>query len=202
MQAPPSIGFPPVVAPGARLLILGSMPGAASLRAGRYYAHPRNAFWPTLGTCSVPQPGLAYPDRLRFLTGAGVALWDVLRSCARSGSLDSAIRDEDAGTISPASLASMPKSATSCSNGAKAEQAFLRHVLPGLDRPPPALLRLPSTSPAHAGMSLARSSRPGGGDGRSWASSIGVGSSPSDSPWADMARVAWTESHSRLGETP
>ena len=155
MQALPSIGFPPVVAPGARLLILGSMPGEASLSAGQYYAHPRNAFWPIMGALFGAEPGLVYPDRLRVLTGAGVALWDVLRSCARRGSLDSAIRDEEANDLA-AFLAEHAEIASVLFNGAKAEQAFLRHVLPGLDRPPPALLRLPSTSPAHAGMSPAR----------------------------------------------
>lgn len=155
MQVQPAVGFPPVVARGARLLVLGSMPGEASLRARQYYAHPRNAFWPIMGALFGAEPGLAYPDRLRALTSAGVALWDVLRSCARSGSLDSAIRDEEANDFA-GFFAEHAGIASVLFNGTKAEQAFRRHVLPGLDRPPPILLRLPSTSPAHAGMSLAR----------------------------------------------
>lgn len=155
MSNPPAVGFPPVVAPGARVLILGSMPGAASLRAGEYYAHPRNAFWPIMGTLVGAGPELAYSVRLRTLTAARVALWDVLRSCARSGSLDSAIRDEQANDFA-AFLDAHPTTASIFFNGAKAEQAFLRHVLPGLGEAAPSLCRLPSTSPANAGTRFAQ----------------------------------------------
>ena len=151
----PAVGFPPVVAPGARVLILGSMPGEASLRAGEYYAHPRNAFWPIMGTLVGAGPELAYSVRLRTLTAARVALWDVLRSCARSGSLDSAIRDEQANDFA-AFLDAHPGIASVFFNGAKAEQAFLRHVLPGLGEAAPSLYRLPSTSPANAGTRFAQ----------------------------------------------
>ena len=145
-------GFPPVVASGARLLILGSMPGAASLRAAEYYAHPRNAFWPIMGDLVGAGPGLAYPDRLEALTTAGIALWDVLESCARDGSLDSAIRDERANDFG--SFLSLHTGISRLYfNGAKAEQAFTRHVRPNLWTGGPTLRRLPSTSPANARMS-------------------------------------------------
>lgn len=147
------VGFPPVVAPGARLLILGSMPGEASLRAAEYYAHPRNAFWPIMGELVGAGPGLAYPDRLRALTTARIALWDVLQSCARSGSLDSTIRDERANDMASFFMLHAGISRLYF-NGAKAEQAFTRHVRPTLRTDRPTVRRLPSTSPANAGVSL------------------------------------------------
>ena len=149
--------FAPVAAPDARVLILGSMPGAESLRQGQYYAHPRNQFWDVMGElCGAPRT-LPYPQRLAKLTAARVALWDVLQFCEREGSLDS--------NIVPASempndfarfLAAHPAITTVCFNGQKAAKAFQRHVMPTLDAERRAALRLvtlPSTSPAHAAMS-------------------------------------------------
>lgn len=75
--------FPPAASPEAHTLILGSMPGGASLRAGEYYAHPRNLFWPIMGHLVGAHPALPYPARLRALSAAGIALWDVLQSCER-----------------------------------------------------------------------------------------------------------------------
>ena len=87
----PIVGFPPVFDSGSRILILGSMPGEASLAAGQYYAHPRNAFWPLIaGVLGVSMP-VDYADRLAMLQASGVALWDVIARCKRQGSLDSAI---------------------------------------------------------------------------------------------------------------
>ena len=79
--------------PHARILILGSMPGEASLRAQEYYAHPRNAFWPIMGQLFEFDPGLPYPERVRYLITARVAVWDVLATCHREGSLDAEIDD-------------------------------------------------------------------------------------------------------------
>ena len=86
-----SHGFPPVAAPGARVLILGSMPGQASLRAAEYYAHERNAFWRIMGDLLGAGLDLPYAQRLEKLTAAGVALWDVIAACERAGSLDADI---------------------------------------------------------------------------------------------------------------
>lgn len=149
--------FPPIAAPHARLLVLGSMPGAASLAAGQYYAHPRNAFWPIMGALYGFDPRAAYAERVACLQAAGVAVWDVLASCVRPGSLDSAI---DATSAQPndfrAFFAAHQGIRRVYFNGAAAEAAYRRHVLPqGAWADLPAL-RLPSTSPAHAALDLAR----------------------------------------------
>lgn len=149
-------GFPPVAAPGARCLILGSMPGRASLQADRYYAHPRNAFWPIMGELLGAGPALPYEIRLQKLTAAGIALWDVIAACERPGSLDADIVGQ---TVRPNDfvgfLARYPKIDRIYFNGAAAEQAFRRHVLPRLVERPLRLHRLPSTSPAHAACNYA-----------------------------------------------
>ena len=146
--------FPPVSAPDARLLILGSMPGRASLAAVQYYAHPRNAFWPIMEEILAIPGAMSYEERLLAHKDRRIALWDVLASCVRPGSLDSNI---EAPSILPNDFSSFfskhPRIHTVFFNGSMAEQSWKRHVLPTL---PPALrpktsLRLPSTSPAHAG---------------------------------------------------
>lgn len=85
-------GLPPVVAPDSRILILGSLPSDESLRQRRYYANPRNHFWMIIAEVYGERPGQDDEERLDFLKARGLALWDVLRSAERPGSLDSAIR--------------------------------------------------------------------------------------------------------------
>src|SRR5258706_6926573 len=86
--------FPPMVSRHSKVLVLGSMPGQASLRAGQYYAHPRNAFWRIMGSLFGAGPSLPYAERTARLQSAGIALWDVLQACVRPGSLDASITDE------------------------------------------------------------------------------------------------------------
>ncbi|MCO7642733.1 DNA-deoxyinosine glycosylase [Pseudomonas sp. S 311-6] len=150
-------GFPPIAAPGARILVLGSMPGQQSLRAQAYYAHPRNAFWPIMGQLLGFAPDAPYAQRAAMLQQHGIALWDVLQSCVRPGSLDADIdRRSLVCNDFPAFLATYPGITRICCNGAAAHELFRRHALPALGPEHPyELLRLPSTSPAHAGMTQA-----------------------------------------------
>ena len=149
--------FAPVASADARILILGSMPGVASLNAGQYYAHPQNRFWLIMGRLLGFDPlQTLYEQRIRYLTNAGVALWDVLQSCERSGSLDSAIRRETQVVNDfPGFLATHPNIRRIYFNGAHAEQSFRRYVRPLLpDTTALTFIRLPSTSPAHASLSF------------------------------------------------
>ncbi len=155
-------GFPPIADARARVLILGSMPGKASLAARQYYAHAQNLFWRILGEITGAAPSLPYAARARALKSSGIALWDVLESCAREGSLDSAIDDA---TICANDFVSFyrahPRIVQVFFNGAKAESCYRKHVLPllGALAAPPGYRRLPSTSPANASMSRAHKRR-------------------------------------------
>jgi TDG/mug DNA glycosylase family protein len=146
--------FSPIAARNAKILILGSMPGRASLAAGQYYAHRRNAFWRIVCGLLELDPASSYRARVRALHNARIALWDVLHSCIRPGSLDSSIEAETANDFN-AFFQRHPGITHVFFNGAKAEASFRRHVLPEIKRP---LLyaRLPSTSPAHAALPFAR----------------------------------------------
>lgn len=149
-------GFPPLSRPDARILILGSMPSRESLAQGQYYAHPRNGFWPIM-TALLEIDAASYTQRTAQVVRRGVAIWDVLQACYRSGSLDSAIDERSIVTNDfPDFFRHHRRIRNLYFNGAKAESMYRRHVLPALsgaaaDLP---LRRLPSTSPAHAGMSL------------------------------------------------
>ncbi|MCZ6911200.1 MAG: DNA-deoxyinosine glycosylase [Proteobacteria bacterium] len=152
----PETGFPPVADANSRLLILGSMPGIMSLERRQYYAQPRNAFWPIMGELYGAAAGLEYAERLQGLLDAGVALWDVLRSCERSGSLDTNIDMKTAVTNDfVAFLSTHSRIDHVFFNGSTAARVFERRVSPDLDEAgigPLKLIRLPSTSPAHAAM--------------------------------------------------
>lgn len=140
------------------MLILGSMPGVASLEADAYYAHPRNVFWPIMGELFGAGPELPYAERCERLQAAGVAVWDVLRECRREGSLDASIEPDTEQANDLAGLfARWPRIDRVVFNGQKAEAAFRRHVAATLsgevvDRL--TLVRAPSTSPAYASLSF------------------------------------------------
>jgi hypoxanthine-DNA glycosylase len=146
--------FPPVSDCNATVLILGSMPGKESLKQNRYYAHAQNTFWKILGELVGAHAHLPYADRLHRLTDAHIALWDVLASCERESSLDTHIRNEKVNNFA-AFFALHPHITHVFFNGAKAEQSFNKFVLLIQKLPPLTFQRLPSTSPAHAGMSFA-----------------------------------------------
>jgi hypoxanthine-DNA glycosylase len=150
-------GLAPQAQPDARVLILGSMPGARSLDEARYYAHPRNAFWALLGPWIGKAPEAPYADRIAAALRHRIALWDVIGRCRRIGSLDSRI---DPASIEANDLAGLfahcPRIERVLLNGGRAEQEYRRRVMPtlGAEAALIPVLRLPSTSPAHAALSL------------------------------------------------
>ena len=127
----------------ARVLILGSMPGAESLRRQEYYAFKHNVFWRIMGELFSFSPDLPYPERLAELRRHGVALWDVLAACERPGSLDSDIRAARPNDILSL-VKKLPKLEKILCNGGAAH-GYFRRFFPEL-----AAERLPSTSPAAA----------------------------------------------------
>jgi hypoxanthine-DNA glycosylase len=148
-----SAGFAPVCGPDATLLILGSLPGTRSLETGEYYAHARNAFWRIMSELFGANGD--YRQRCETLVRARVALWDVLAESVRPGSLDTAIRMDTARVNDfPGFLEVHPDIGTIGFNGRKAETMFRRLVVPQLGTPIPELVTLPSTSPAHATLTV------------------------------------------------
>ena len=141
------LGFAPVVDTETRLLILGSLPGDASLKAAQYYAHPRNAFWPLIGgVLGEYLLALRYEQRLERLTARGVGLWDVIASAERSGSLDAAIRSPEAADLRGL-IGGLPRLRAVAFNGKLAAKLGRRIIgdVAGVR-----LIDLPSSSPAHA----------------------------------------------------
>ncbi|MBA3834334.1 MAG: DNA-deoxyinosine glycosylase [Sphingomonas sp.] len=144
----PSIkhGLPPVARQDARLFILGSLPGDASLAAGSYYAHPRNAFWKLIGSVvGEDLQSLEYAQRLERLQSHRIGLWDVVASARRQGSLDQAIRGAGHNPLARY-FAGFPDLEAIAFNGASAA-ASGRRLLAGLDNT--VLIDLPSSSPAN-----------------------------------------------------
>ena len=149
-------GLPPICRSDAHTLILGSMPSRESLSRQKYYAHPRNSFWPIVsGLLGITTTD--YANRTLQVTEGGIAIWDVLQACTRHSSLDSDIDDRSIVTNDFRTFFEQHPGITRLFfNGAKAESVYLKHVLPGLParQAEISLQRLPSTSPAHAGMTV------------------------------------------------
>jgi hypoxanthine-DNA glycosylase len=154
MTKPLLFCFGPIADSNAEILILGSMPGQESLAAGQYYANRRNAFWKIMAHILGFDPDASYETRLHELKTARIALWDVLQSCTRIGSLDASIV-ADSITVNDFQdfFRSHDQIRAVLFNGAKAESAYRQYVLPTVSTVPVSYLRLPSTSPAHAALS-------------------------------------------------
>lgn len=141
---PMRVGLPPIVGPHPRVLVLGSFPSEQSLATGRYYANPRNQFWRLLGAVLGFDADAPYDARIAAATEHGVALWDVLHSCRRAGSLDARI-DRKTAVVNDigALLADHPGIDRIVVNGSAALELFERHAR--VDVP---AVRVPSSSPA------------------------------------------------------
>ncbi len=146
------VGFPAIARADARILILGSRPGERSLGAKQSYAHPHNAFWKIRGEIASAEG--TYSERCDALMDHGIALWDVLASSVRPGSMDADIQSETAvANVFAGFLMAHKEVELVCFNGQKAAQMFARMVQPGLDDNKLRFASLPSTSPAYASMS-------------------------------------------------
>lgn len=155
-QPPPYVltSLPPVISSHTRLLILGSFPGAASLRAQEYYAHPRNHFWFILSAVWPGLPGRTnvgnYQQRCDWLLDRGLGLWDVYSSCEREGSLDASIRNGVLNDFSSLNE-TCPQLGGIAHNGTESFKYASHSALLGLPT-----FKLPSTSPANASWSFDR----------------------------------------------
>ena len=138
--------FEPIIHNHSKILILGSMPGVKALTQNEYYAHKQNQFWRIISALTENDLPTDYSQKLALLSQHGIALWDVLHSCEREGSLDSNILEEV-----PNDFETIFKTYTNLKcvafNGGKAFQSYKRSGLlmpEGLT-----FIPLPSTSPAH-----------------------------------------------------
>ncbi|MDX1508127.1 MAG: DNA-deoxyinosine glycosylase [Woeseiaceae bacterium] len=152
---PATEGFAPIARSDARILVLGSLPGVASVNAMQYYAHPQNAFWKIMR--ELWDIDGDYDDRCAQLVARRIAVWDVLASSVRPGSMDADIRPS---TARPNDFRTFfedhPGIRRICFNGKTAERLFRRLVARELSTPLPELASLPSTSPAYASMPFHR----------------------------------------------
>lgn len=150
----PSIGFPPVIGLAPEILILGSLPGIASLNQQQYYAHKQNAFWRILQALFAIPADAEYAMRCQQVQAARLAIWDVCHSAHRPGSLDSAItRNSVIANDINGLLALHPSIKLIAFNGNAAASLFNKHIQL---QQPLTTITLPSTSPANAGITYAQ----------------------------------------------
>ncbi|MBA4212842.1 MAG: DNA-deoxyinosine glycosylase [Polaromonas sp.] len=145
------LGLAPVLDANTRLLVLGSFPGVASLRAQQYYGHPQNHFWKILGTLwQLPLPSLTYPERVAALLDHRLGVWDVYGACEREGSLDANIRNAEVNDFEWVKR-SCPRLEAIAHNGGESFR-HARHT----EKLGVPVYKLPSTSPANASWSFDR----------------------------------------------
>ena len=157
-QATPQLqGLPPLLHAKTRLVVLGSFPGVASLRAQQYYGHPYNQFWKIVATLLATDTANAtvvmampYADRAQWLLRQGVGLWDVYAACEREGSLDMAIQHAQLNDVQSLRTLCPALQAIAHNGGESFKHAKHTRTL-GLP-----VYRLPSTSPANASWSFER----------------------------------------------
>lgn len=149
-------GFPPILGPGPEVLILGSLPSQKSIQLGQYYGHPHNAFWKIMGDLVGAGQETSYQARTECLVSRHIAVWDVLASSERPGSLDSAIVGDTASANDFSGfLGQHPGISLVCFNGQTAAKYFKKLVSSDTERDFAGIMFeiLPSTSPAYAAMS-------------------------------------------------
>ncbi len=143
--------FAPVFDQNSRVLILGTFPSVKSREQQFYYGHPQNRFWKVLAALTDSPLPVSVPEKKELLLSNGIAVWDVIASCAIIGSSDTSIKD-----VVPADVPSLLSGSAVeriYGNGAKACQLYDRYLLPKTNMP---IHKLPSTSPANAAYSLER----------------------------------------------
>ena len=140
--------FPPIISEDSKILILGSIPGIKSLEMQQYYAHPQNKFWKIICEIFNEEFTTDYTERIKILEKHHIALWDVIDTCERKGSLDSEIRNEEANGIGEL-LHNHPKVKAVFCNGQKSNKNLQKILPKDLHLP---IIALPSTSPAHASL--------------------------------------------------
>ncbi|GGP01598.1 DNA-deoxyinosine glycosylase [Cloacibacterium rupense] len=141
--------FPPIINKDSKILILGSIPGVKSLEMQQYYAHPQNKFWKIICEIFNEDFTIDYTERIKILEKHYIALWDVIDSCERKGSLDSEIRNEEANKIEEL-LQNFPNIKAVFCNGQKSHKNLIKILGKNFRLP---IVVLPSTSPAYAGLS-------------------------------------------------
>ena len=140
--------FPPIIDKESKILILGSIPGVKSLEMQQYYAHPQNKFWKIIFEILNEEFTTDYVERIKILEKHQIALWDVIDTCERKGSLDSEIRNEEANKIGEL-LQNFPNIKAIFCNGQKSYKNLQKILQNDFHLP---IIALPSTSPAHASL--------------------------------------------------